>query len=327
MHLHPITDPHQWQALHSSLEGPVPVSHNFSLGRIFEQSFKWKTRYFALMQGAEPIAAMPLCFIGHKAVSFPHFSVGGMSQSGMDYGPQEVQHCLKALQIPVQQIELRGFHRNSPTAYTDKVYACLPLLGDWQLQEQQLPNAVKRRLGKALSARLQTVSGGAELLGPFYRLYQNSMHQHGSPPLSADFFRNILQHYRPGRALVHLAMCRQEVLAAGIGLSYQGTSENCWLAVSAAGRAAHAGDLLHREMIRQAIESGCTSYSFGRSTYPGGAAEYKRRWGCSMQTLYWNLLHKPWLYIRRVQWAPRIWRKLPAGLCNQLGPHIAARIY
>jgi hypothetical protein len=79
--------------------------------------------------------------------------------------------------------------------------------------------------------------------------------------------------------------------------------------------------------MRHAAAAGVQTFNFGRCTPGGGTHRFKQQWGTRDEPLWW--------YERRTSGAttpaegqgaaslgPRLWKKLPLGVANALGPRV-----
>lgn len=87
--------------------------------------------------------------------------------------------------------------------------------------------------------------------------------------------------------------------------------------------------LLYWGMLRFAIAEHYRVFDFGRSTVDSGPHRFKKQWGAESATLPWHY----WLRDNgdlpqlnpanpKYQLATSIWRRIPVGLANVLGPRL-----
>ncbi len=91
--------------------------------------------------------------------------------------------------------------------------------------------------------------------------------------------------------------------------------------------------LLYWTMLQRAIETGSTTFDFGRSTPNESTFHFKTQWGASPTPFHWEY----WLASGgalpdqspsnpKFQAAIEIWKRLPVPVTTLLGPHIIRSI-
>ena len=91
--------------------------------------------------------------------------------------------------------------------------------------------------------------------------------------------------------------------------------------------------LLYWHLIRCAIEQGVRVFDFGRSTPDEGTYKFKQQWGAVPEPVCWEyeLINGTGLPDQspknaKFQTAIAIWKRLPLGVTNFLGPRIVRSI-
>ena len=92
-------------------------------------------------------------------------------------------------------------------------------------------------------------------------------------------------------------------------------------------------NLLYWEMLRFTCQQGLCQFDFGRSTQDTGTYRFKKQWGSVPRPLYWQY------YLPRGSRPPDpthaslksrilvgVWKKLPLGVANAVGPRIRGHI-
>ena len=89
---------------------------------------------------------------------------------------------------------------------------------------------------------------------------------------------------------------------------------------------------LYWSFMERAASSGIALFNFGRCTPDGGTHKFKRQWGSRDEPLYWydrsrrGEVVTPSADDPRYAMGPRVWRHLPLGIANRLGPPIVRLI-
>jgi serine/alanine adding enzyme len=122
---------------------------------------------------------------------------------------------------------------------------------------------------------------------------------------------------------------RGRAAAAGFLVFDRGRAEIPWAACLATAKPLGFNMRLYWEALSFAIEKGCRTFDFGRSTRDSGTFKFKKQWGAEPLQLYWHR----WERRPRAQGAPgesramRIatstWSRLPLPVANVLGPIVS----
>lgn len=101
----------------------------------------------------------------------------------------------------------------------------------------------------------------------------------------------------------------------------------------AAARALAANDFKYWELMRRACERGCRVFDYGRSKLGTGPYAFKKNWGFEPQPLsYEYRLYKRDSVPQNNPANPKyrafiaLWKRLPLGVANALGPHIVRNL-
>ena len=86
--------------------------------------------------------------------------------------------------------------------------------------------------------------------------------------------------------------------------------------------------------MERAVQLGLRRFNFGRCTPGGGTHRFKLQWGGREQPLWWYQLARegtgpastPSPDAGAFSWGPKLWKRLPLGIANLLGPRIVRSI-
>jgi serine/alanine adding enzyme len=191
----------------------------------------------------------------------------------------------------------------------------------------KLRSQVKRSDRESVAVR----SGGIELLDDFYDVFAHNMRDLGTPVYPKRFFRMILERFPAITQLLVLDL-KGQAAAAGFLVMDAGRAEIPWASCRAEAKPFGLNMRLYWEVLSYVIARGCTSFDFGRSTLDSGTFKFKRQWGAEPLQLYWHRWERnpppadaagTMSEGRLMQYATRIWQKLPIGIANFLGPIVS----
>lgn len=166
----------------------------------------------------------------------------------------------------------------------------------------------------------------------FYGLFAAAMHQLGTPVYARRLFAAVRKHLGER---VHTLVVRDgdRAIAAVMSFRYRGCELPYWAGAVPDARRVHAHDFMYWELMRRAVEDGCTRFDFGRSPRGSGAWSFKRHWGFEPRPLVYRYYARgasppvldPESRFNRA--ARAAWKRLPLALANLLGPWISRRLY
>ena len=239
-----------------------------------------------------------------------------------------------ALQIAcnrgVDYLELRQ-SREVPGEFrvdTHKVSLTMPLKATVEEQWDSAPSERRNRVRKSRKSGLRAEFAGLNRLSDFYRVWSHNMRDLGSPAHSRRWFEVALETFREHMTLL-LIRDDQDFAGAAVLVEYKGTLAVPWVSSLRQHFARHPNDLLYWEAMKRGVERGCRRFDFGRSTAGSGNFTYKVRWGAEATPIYWQYraLGKggatlPDEESAKYSLAVNLWKRMPVGLANRIGPRI-----
>ena len=186
---------------------------------------------------------------------------------------------------------------------------------------------VRKGLDQPLTIRIGTSAADRAM---HYAVYAESVRNLGTPVFPRALFDAVLDQFGHDADILTVLHEGQPV-ASVLSLYHKGAVMPYWGGGVWAARRLRANDRMYYELMLHARRRGCTHFDFGRSKTHSGAYDFKRNWGFEPQPLSYGVWTKPGAEARdadptSARHARRIalWRKLPLGLANRIGPFIAA---
>ncbi len=164
--------------------------------------------------------------------------------------------------------------------------------------------------------------GGPELIDDFYSVYRKTIHKHGSFGLPKGFFSNI----PPEEGSLFVAFLNNKPIGSALLTRMMDTSENTAFATLPCYNKLYTSYALHHAMIQHAINTGCSIYSFGRSTPASSVHRFKQQWGAVDNVLYYNSTH-PVKVPGNYELTRKVIRHLPMGMSAAFDRFVAKRIF
>ncbi len=165
----------------------------------------------------------------------------------------------------------------------------------------------------------------------WHDVFARNMRSLGTPVLPRAFFTRLAAIF--AGLIVFGAVYRSgQPVAAGCGFVWRDEFEMTWASSLREHSRSAPNMLLYWSFIEQMIARGVRVFDFGRCTPGSGTHRFKQQWGGADVAL-------PWL-----QWSPRnvaatpsperptyrlaaaVWRRLPLGVTNRIGPFLARRL-
>jgi FemAB-related protein (PEP-CTERM system-associated) len=314
--------------------------HAWDWRRVFEEAFGHETVYLAALGGDRVVGVLPTVvfrswLFGRFMVSLPFVNYGGVlagtatARAALLGAAQD-----EAAARGCSHVELRHVDQMYPAlpVKRHKVAMKLALAASPTAEWDRLDRKVRNQVRKAQKSDLDVVSGGPELLDGFYKVFSINMRDLGTPVYSQAFFEAVLTTF-PERARLLVVRHGNTAVAAALTFRYRDTLEVPWASSLRSYRASCPNNLLYWTAIERAIESGCRTFDFGRSTPGEGTYEFKRQWGAVASPVNWEyaLLGGDTLPDQsptnpRFRQAIALWKRLPVGLTTLVGPSIVRAI-
>lgn len=327
-----------WEAFIEAFPGAT-LAHTDPWLPVICRTFRHQDRSLIAERDGEICGILPMMLLKHWFFGTFHVSLPWLDYGGVMAGDYET--ALVLLDTAVEQarqdragfIELRSVDPIVPDlpVRKDKVTLCLSLK-DADAVWNGLDAKVRNQVRKAQKSGLRCEFGREELLPEFYKIFAENMRDLGTPVWSISLFHNILKAF-PKTSEITLVRLGDKVIGGGLVLSFKDTVHM----PSASSLRSHfhlcPNNLLYWEVIKRACESGYCTFDFGRSTVESGTYQFKKQWGAAVKPLHWQyvLLNEnkmPQLNPSNPRFKVfiEIWKRLPLGIANRLGPRIVRNL-
>jgi len=205
-----------------------------------------------------------------------------------------------------------------------------PLAATDEAELTAIPRKQRAEVRKALALDLDvTVGSGREDVKAHYAVYAESVRNLGTPVFPARLFRSVLAAFGDDADILTIRSAGKPV-ASVLSLYHNGTVYPYWGGGTLEARALRANDRMYFALMSHARARGCTRFDFGRSKVGTGPAAFKKNWGFEGVPLRYAKRVKPGDTPREINpLSPKyrlqvaVWKKLPLGIANLIGPHIA----
>jgi FemAB-related protein (PEP-CTERM system-associated) len=304
--------------------------------RAIQRTFGYEPCHLLVERGTEITGVLPLFYVsnwltGRVLLSSPLAVYGGICASD-----EASRKCLleavtrEARRRSVEYLELRtrvgpipdGFHHNSlyvsfGTELADNPEAML----------KRIPRDTRYMIRKGEKAGLR-IQAGPDELNALYPLFCQSMHRHGTPVFPRRLFTNLQDEF--GSSMEILAVYGgNEPITAVASFYFRNEVLPYYAGAGPEAPRLAANNFMYWELMKRAARSGYNRFDFGRSKKGTGSYAFKTQWNMEVRTLDYQVF-----LVRRktvpnfspvnpkFERATRVWRRLPLGLANAVGPRV-----
>ena len=309
--------------------------HRPEWSRAAEQGCGQRSLYLIAEDGAGavagllPLTEMRSALFGSALVSTGFGVGGGILATDPAAADALAAHAWQlAGALGCGSVELRGGAAPAGWDRRDGAYAGfvrdLPA-GDEAILKS-IPRKQRAEVRRALGFGLEIAAGtGPADREAHYAVYSESVRNLGTPVFPRRLFAAMLDAFGDDADILTIRRAGKPI-ASVLSFYHRGTVYPYWGGGTAGARSWRANELMYFELMRHAAARGCTRFDFGRSKLGTGPFAFKKNWGFDPQPIvYWTKGEiretNPLSPKYRLQIA--LWKKLPLGLANHLGPPIA----
>jgi len=314
--------------------------HGHAWKQVVEASYGHRGHYLICRNGGDIDAVLPLFHIhsalGSALVALPYAGTQPSLLARDEDAARQLCDAAIALgqKLKVGHVELREIDPLPFGWETRQSYVNiqLPLDSDLDQVWKGVESRVRTKVRAAERRGLSVEWAGAERLDEFFHVYADTMHRLGSPPHKIGLFQAIFDAYPEG---VELALVTDgaQTVAGGFVMHDHRWFGFPWAGSLTEAMRNHPNNLLYWALIERASKAGYKALDLGRSPVDSGTARFKVQWGGTARPLHYSYaLVKASEIPQRdasdplMQTASKIWRRLPVGLANRLGPSLARLI-
>lgn len=309
--------------------------HRIGWRQVIERSFGHRTHYLLAERGGEVAGILPLAEVksllfGHALVSLPFCAVAGAASSD----PQAVAllheaACARAGKLGVQHLEIRNRVPREPAWPRQELYASFrkALAPTAEANMLAIPRKQRAMVRKGLKNGLASgIDAGVER---FFALYADNVHRHGTPPLPKRYFEALHRTFGKDVEVLTVLDAAGKPLSSVLSFYFKDEVLPYYAGDCVESRDVAANDFKYWELMRRAGERGVRIFDFGRSKQGTGPYDFKRNWGFEPAPLaYEYCLYKRDRIPQNNPLNPKyrafiaLWKRLPIGVANALGPHL-----
>lgn len=309
--------------------------HRFAWRGLIEDVFRHRTHYLVAERGTTIVGLLPLAEVrsllfGHSLASLPFAAYGGPAADDA-----LAEHALvdaaveRAKRLGVTYLELRNVTPRCPEWPRQELYVTFrkTMASDPEENMLAIPRKQRAMVRKGINNGLAgEIDASVER---FFRLYADNVHRHGTPPLPRAYFERLRATFGEDCEVLTVIDNRGEPVSSVLSFYFRDEVLPYYAGDATAARGLAANDFKYWELMRRAIARGVRVFDYGRSKRGSGSYDFKKNWGFQPAPLAYEFR------LLRRQSIPQnnpanpkyraliaLWRRLPIGVANALGPHI-----
>jgi FemAB-related protein (PEP-CTERM system-associated) len=167
----------------------------------------------------------------------------------------------------------------------------------------------------------------------FFELYADNQHRHGTPPQSKRYFQALKRVFGDDCEVLTVSAPQGGAVSGVLSFYFRDEVLPYYAGDLTAARDLAANDFKYWELMRRACERGLRVFDYGRSKRDTGSFDFKKNWGFEPTPLHYEYQ----LFRRdtvpqnnpsnpKYRKAIELWRRLPRGVVNTIGPALARHL-
>jgi len=305
---------------------------------IIEDVFRHRTFFLFAERTGEVVGVLPLAQVksrlfGHSLVSLPFCVYGGIAGDAEAVPALEAEAEAIALRLGVEHLEYRNVHPRHADWPRQDLYFTFrkEILPEVEANMHAIPRKQRAMVRKGIKNGL--ISALDADVERFFTLYADNVLRHGTPALPKAFFARLMHTFGERCEVLTVTDAAGMPLSSVMSFRFRDEILPYYAGDAVAARDFAANDFKYWELMRRACEQGCKVFDYGRSKIGTGPYGFKKNWGFEPQPLsYEYRLYKRDTVPQNNPMNPKyrafiaLWRRLPIGVANTLGPHIVRNL-
>jgi FemAB-related protein (PEP-CTERM system-associated) len=309
--------------------------HRAGWKEVLESVFRHRAHYLlaerdATIVGVLPLAEVKSWLFGHSLASLPFCVYGGVAATDPTAAPALHAAARKlAGALGVDHLELRNRSAREPEWPRQDLYVTFrrEILPDVEANMLAIPRKQRAMVRKGIQRGLRSELDAS--VDRFFALYADNVHRHGTPALPKRYFEALQRIFGRDVEVLTVVDAGGAPLSSVLTFYFRDEVLPYYAGDAVAARELAANDFKYWELMRRACERGLRVFDYGRSKRETGSYDFKKNWGFQPEPLHYEFV------LRRGGAIPQnnpsnpkykamiaLWRRLPIGVANAIGPHI-----
>ncbi|HEX4926460.1 MAG TPA: FemAB family XrtA/PEP-CTERM system-associated protein [Burkholderiales bacterium] len=327
-------DAPRWEAF-VARSAQASFFHRLGWRDVIEGCFGHRTHYLLAERAGEVVGVLPLAQVksflfGHALVSLPFCAVAGIAAEDAE-AAAALQSAARKLgqELGVRHLELRHMKPFASSWPRQELYASFrkPILPEVEANLLAIPRKQRAMVRKGIKHGLAAeLDSGVER---FFALYADNVHRHGTPPLPKRYFAALREAFGEAAEVLTVVDAAGRPVSSVLSFYFRDEVLPYYAGDCVEARDLAANDFKYWALMRRACERGVRVFDFGRSKQGTGPFDFKKNWGFEPAPMaYEYCLYGRGSIPQNNPLNPKyraliaLWRRLPIGVANALGPHL-----
>ncbi len=312
--------------------------HRAAWQSVMENIFGHRTHFLYAHRNGRIVAVLPLAEVksrlfGHSLSSLPFCAYGGVVGETEAAAALEAEAERIAMRAGVQHLEYRNLQPRHATWPRQDLYVTFrkAIDADSDANMLAIPRKQRAMVRKGIKNNLSSQFDGDTKR--FFALYSRNVLRHGTPTLPRKYFNALLDVFGSDCDVLTVTDPSGKALSSVLSFYFRDEVLPYYAGDDLAARGSAANDFKYWELMRRAAERGYRLFDYGRSKVGTGPYSFKKNWGFEPQPLsYEYRLYKRDSVPQNNPMNPKyrafiaMWRHLPIGVANTIGPYIVRNL-
>ena len=284
--------------------------------------------------GVLPLAQVKSLLFGHAVVGLPFAVYGGVAASDPAAVPAlEAEAQRLARQLGAEHLELRNIRRRHQDWPLQDLYVTFrkEILPDEEANMLAIPRKQRAMVRKGIKNALRSqIDPGVDR---FFALFADNVHRHGTPAMPCSWFQALRDEFGDDCEVLTVVSADGRPVSSVMSFYFRDEVLPYYAGDDEAARDLAANDFKYWELMRRACARGLKVFDYGRSKQGTGPYAFKKNWGFEPTPLQYEYC----LYKRdsvpqnnpnnaKYKLLIGVWRRMPIGLANWLGPMVVRNL-
>ena len=313
--------------------------HRIGWREIFADVLRHRPRYLLAERGPHVVGVLPLVetrswLFGRALVSLPFAVYGGVAARD-DEARRALHQAAVELgrAIGADHLELRNVRASELAWPRQDLYVTFrkTLEPDVEANMLAIPRKQRAMVRKGIQRELR--SEIEHDTSRFFDLYADNQHRHGTPAHAKRYFEALKRVFGDDCEVLTVYSAQGVPLSGVMSFYFRDEVLPYYAGDVPAARDLAANDFKYWELMRRACERRLCVFDYGRSKRGTGSFDFKKNWGFEPAPLHYEYQ----LYTRdavpqnnpsnpKYRAAIDVWRRLPRGVVNTVGPVLARHL-
>nr|MBP7574764.1 FemAB family PEP-CTERM system-associated protein [Rhodoferax sp.] len=287
-----------------------------------------------VIQGVLPLGHVNSWLFGNSLTGLPFAVYGGVAADNpLAADALELEAERIARHLGVAHLELRNVNPRHADWPTQDLYVTFrkEILDGEEANMLAIPRKQRAMVRKGIKNGL--VSQIDSNVDRFFALFADNVHRHGTPAMPKKYFKALQTEFGTDCEVLTVVAPDGRALSSVLSFYFRDEVMPYYAGDDEAARDLAANDFKYWELMRRACVRGLKKFDYGRSKRGTGPYAFKKNWGFEPTPLYYEYR----LYKRdaipqnnpnnaKYKLMISIWRRMPIGLANWLGPFVVRNL-